>query len=122
MEQFSIPGLPDAAESEPKRVRLPRSPRKGLELSEYTWAITPHVCRICFGRVLARETFDRRKVYRCSNCGVEREGQDERAICACGIKMKNNKDAGIRCCKNEARSPEWPGEIVALQADLENKI
>lgn len=81
------------------------------------WMITGHCCRICFGRVLFRKTFEGRKLYRCANCGVEREGTDERAICSCGIKLKTRIDAGIRCLPNEQRSPECPSEIVAAQVD-----
>lgn len=81
------------------------------------WSITNHVCRCCFGRVLVRETFDRRRVYRCSNCGLEAEGRSEAAICACGIKLRTGVDAGIRCQVNAEKSPEWPSEITAAQAE-----
>ena len=80
------------------------------------WAITDHVCRVCLARVLARETFDRRRIYRCSGCGIEKEGRSEAAICACGIKLKTGVDAGIRCELNPDRSPEWPAEVTAAQA------
>lgn len=82
---------------------------------EFSWKLTPHVCRACFGRILVRETFDHRKVYRCSNCGVEREGKDSRVICTCGLKLRNGVDAGVRCEVNNEKSPEWPSEIVASQ-------
>lgn len=82
--------------------------------NDFYWRLTPHCCRACFGRVLARETFDRRKVYRCSNCGVEREGTDSRVICTCGMKLRKSVDAGIRCVENTDKSPEWPSEIVAM--------
>jgi hypothetical protein len=84
----------------------------------YLWSIEDHVCRCCFGRVLMRETFDRKRVYRCSNCGVEREGLQPSAICACGIKLKTNVDAGVRCKTSTTRTPEFPSEIVAAQAEL----
>lgn len=64
-----------------------------------------------------RETFDRRKVYRCSNCGLEQEGRTEAAICCCGIKLKTGADAGIRCQANPSKSPEFPSEIVAAEAE-----
>lgn len=79
------------------------------------WVITDHICRICFGRVLMREAFDRRKTYRCSNCGTEADGTSEAAICCCGMKLKTNVDAGIRCTRNNDKSPEWPSEITAAQ-------
>lgn len=79
------------------------------------WVITDHVCRCCFGRVLMRETFERKRVYRCSNCGLEQEGRTEAAVCCCGIKLKTGVDAGIRCSANPDRSPEFPAEITAAQ-------
>ncbi len=80
------------------------------------WVLTPHICRVCFGRVLMREAFDHRKTYRCSNCGTEASGHHETAVCCCGIKLKTGVDAGIRCAPNENRTPEWPAEITASQA------
>ena len=80
------------------------------------FALTDHCCRVCFSRVLVRETFDRRRIYRCSGCGIEKEGRSEAAICACGIKLKTGVDARIRCELNINRSPEWPAEVTAAQA------
>lgn len=85
--------------------------------TDYMWRMTDHICRACFGRVLMREGFDGQTVYRCSNCGVERDGVDERVICCCGLKLRTTVDAGIRCRVNENRSPEFPSEIVAVQVD-----
>lgn len=84
----------------------------------FLWEITHHVCRVCFGRVLMRETFDRRRVYRCSCCGVEQEGKSEASICCCGMKLKTGVDAGVRCVVSEHQSPELPSEIVAQQIEL----
>jgi len=83
------------------------------------YKITEHCCRVCFGRVLMRETFDHRRLYRCANCGVEREGRGETAICCCGIKLKGGRDAGIRCEVNAERTPEFPSEIIATQVDAQ---
>lgn len=85
------------------------------------WQITSHICRVCFGRVLMREAFDRRKTYRCSCCGAEADGASEAAVCCCGIKLKTGIDAGIRCTPNEARSPEFPAEITACQATIPSR-
>lgn len=82
------------------------------------WSISDHVCRACFSRVLVRETFDRRKIFRCSNCEIEAEGRSESAICCCGIKLKTGVDAGIRCHRQESPSPEFPSRVVASQAEL----
>ena len=71
------------------------------------------------GRVLARETFDAKRIYRCSNCGIEREGRGEAALCCCGIKFgKAQRDAGIRCVVNTHRTPECMSEIVAQEVVL----
>ncbi len=83
---------------------------------EFQYIITKHVCRVCFGRVLMRETFDHVKIYKCSNCGVERTGERESAICCCGTKLRYGKDMGIRCIPNPDVRPEFPSEIVAVQA------
>lgn len=77
------------------------------------WVLTDHVCRVCFSRVLMRETFDMKRVYRCSGCGIEKQGDSEAAICACGMKLKTGVDAGIRCARNPAPTPEFPAEITA---------
>lgn len=82
------------------------------------WALTEHCCRVCFSRVLVRETFDRRKIYRCAGCGVEKEGRSPAAICSCGIKLKTGVDAGIRCQINQAPTPEFPAEITAAVATI----
>jgi hypothetical protein len=86
------------------------------------WELTQHCCRCCFGRVVMRITFDRRRVYRCTCCGVEAEGHQPSAICACGIKLGKSKDAGIRCVVNTRRTPENMSEIVAEQVDVSNLV
>lgn len=82
------------------------------------WAIEDHVCRVCFGRILMRETFDRRRIYRCSNCGAEAEGRTAAVVCSCGIKLKTNVDAGIRCQVHDTPTPEFPSQVVAVQAEV----
>ena len=80
------------------------------------WVLVDHVCRVCFGRVLQLSTFDRRhKVYRCSSCETELQGDGVQVLCACGIKVRGNRDAGIRCIKNPRRTPENPAQVVAEQ-------
>lgn len=83
------------------------------------WVLTDHVCCACFARVLQLVTFDRRKVYRCSNCELERDGAGSQALCCCGIKLRNGRDAGIRCVKNPRRTPENPAQIIAEQVSPE---
>ena len=68
------------------------------------------------GRVLMRETFDGKRLYRCSNCGIEREGRAEQALCCCGIRFgKAGRDAGIRCLPNPLRTPECMSEVIAME-------
>ena len=85
------------------------------------WIITDHICRVCFSRVLLRETFDHRKIYRCAGCGAEQEGRSEAAVCCCGIRLKSGIDAGIRCQVNANPTPEFPAQIVAAQAAIKPK-
>lgn len=82
---------------------------------EFSWHLTDHICRACYGRLLVRTTFDKRKVYLCSNCEIEREGTDASVMCCCGTKWRRTQDAGIRCHRNASRSPEMPQVIVASQ-------
>lgn len=81
------------------------------------WELSPHICRVCLARVLVRNTFDRRKVYRCSNCETEAEGVGPQVICCCGMKMRAGRDLGVRCVPNPRRTPENPARIVAMQVD-----
>lgn len=94
-----------------------KQPYRADQSEVYTWRIADHVCRVCFSRVLVRETFDRRRIYRCAGCGVEAEGRSEAAVCCCGIKLKTGIDAGIRCQPNTDQRPEFPSEIVASQVE-----
>ena len=82
---------------------------------DFAYRIEEHVCRVCLGRVLCRETFDHKRIYRCSNCGVEREGHDARVICCCGMKLRTSVDLGVRCIPNTDRRPELPNEVIAQQ-------
>lgn len=86
-------------------------------MTDSHWGITSHVCRVCFGRILFRTTPGGQRVYRCSNCGVEREGDDEQVICTCGLKLKTKVDAGIRCVPNDRKTTECLNEIIAAQVN-----
>lgn len=103
----------------PKTLPTPAlAPTKHVDDKTFAWALTDHCCRVCFSRVLVRETFDRRRVYRCAGCGVEKEGRTEAAICACGIKLRTGVDAGIRCQVATDPSPEFPAQITAAQVTI----
>jgi hypothetical protein len=75
------------------------------------WRLTDHVCRVCFGRVLSRTTATG-IVVRCANCGTELVGEPVSHLCCCGLKTSAGKDAGLRCRRNEAPSPEQPAELA----------
>lgn len=93
-----------------------RQPEPSLLDGPPRWVLAPHICRVCFGRVLQLSTFDRRrKVYRCSSCETEAEGDGAQVLCCCGIKVRGNRDAGIRCTANPRRTPENPAQIIAQQ-------
>jgi len=107
-----------ALECEEKTAPAPgKAPPRSSLGDGFAWALTDHCCRACFSRVLVRETFDRRRIYRCAGCGIEREGRAESSICCCGMKLKTGVDAGLRCGANPDRSPEFPAEIVAAQIE-----
>lgn len=85
------------------------------DTTQMSWVFTDHICRVCFGRVMKRTTFDHRKVYKCSNCETEVEGDSSQCLCCCGIKLRKSQDAGIRCILNPKRTPENPAVVVAEQ-------
>lgn len=81
-----------------------------------SWRLAPHVCAVCFGRILARPDPDASEhgtLYRCSNCGAEKRSTRPESLCACGITLRTGRNAGIRCIPNPSRTPECPAEIVA---------
>lgn len=80
--------------------------------------MTSHICRICLARVLTRTTFDGRQIFKCSNCETEVESAHVTGLCCCGMKLRNKRDAGVRCVVNTDRRPENPAYIVAIQAEL----
>jgi DNA-directed RNA polymerase subunit RPC12/RpoP len=86
------------------------------------WSITEHVCVSCMGRVLERPLLDvkgmpagRERVYRCADCGLERDGYTPAVICTCGLKLKG-RTIGMRCEANPDKTPEFSAEIIARQA------
>lgn len=85
-------------------------------MSDFEWTMADHVCRVCFSRVVKRKMFNGMMVYRCTGCGVEREGKSASVICACGMKLRTGVDLGIRCKRNPDPTPECPLEIIAEQS------
>lgn len=83
--------------------------------SEFVWRIENHCCRVCFGRILSRpHGTDAKRLYRCAECGLEKEGTQTSVLCTCGMKL-NARNAAIRCAVNERQTPEFPFEICAKQ-------
>lgn len=86
------------------------------------WELTDHVCSVCFGRVLMGRMpddyagDDHHRRWRCSNCGAESVNRLASSICACGIRLKSGRDAGVRCERNQAPTPEFVSEVVASQS------
>lgn len=75
------------------------------------WRLTDHACAACFGRILARPEANE-TMYRCTNCGAERISTRPETLCACGITLRTGKNAGLRCVRNPAPTPECPSEII----------
>ena len=86
--------------------------------SEFQWRMEPHVCRICYGRLLSRGNIEGKRVLRCSNCGTEVVAARVSGLCCCGITLRGGRNAGVRCITNPRRSPEMPSEIVVQAADV----
>lgn len=92
-------------------------------VSRFVWALTEHVCVVCMGRILERALLavpgmapGRERVYRCADCGAERDGYTPAVLCTCGLTLKGRSNVGLRCVPNEDRTPEFPAEYVAKQA------
>lgn len=90
-----------------------------------TWALEPHCCRICFGRLVSKPAASGLTRYRCTNCEEESQHTDASVACCCGIKIRKRNgvgrhggpmvDAGIRCIANPERSPMFPAAYVASE-------
>lgn len=92
------------------------------------WRLEDHVCKSCFGRVISRPVMDAvgQRLYRCTNCGHEAQGDSVSAICCCGVKLRKQGrdgskaaatliDAGIRCVSNPTPNSLLPSQIVASE-------
>jgi hypothetical protein len=84
------------------------------------WALEPHVCRHCFGRIVSRADGDNR-LYCCTNCGAQEHGARVSALCACGAKVKRKGEGmvslGLKCRENTDRSADFPSVYVAVAVD-----
>lgn len=99
-----------------KKIKTPDS----YSEQEYHWALEPHVCRRCFGRLVSRREGDE-TVFACSCCGLSGVGKPG-SVCCCGIRLRRSTsngttaslvDAGVRCHPNEVQTPDFPALYVA---------
>ena len=79
---------------------------------EQLYALTPHVCRFCGGRVLKQASGAPGKV-RCSECGVSGDENPD-SICCCGVSRADGEKF-LRCIENPDRKPGAMNEIVVEQ-------
>ena len=82
---------------------------------------TDHVCRRCFGRVLARPLADGANLFVCADCEFEATGTTAAVVCACGMRCRGEKgmsgrDMGLRCVANPNPSPLVPMRVIAQPA------
>ena len=77
------------------------------------WKFTDHCCRVCLGRVLVADNADGTQTAKCSICELEADG-DHKSICACGLKLKSGKSAGLKCKRQEMPTAEMPARVVAV--------
>lgn len=100
--------------SKKSRARAP-GPDAGLRLE-------PHVCRLCFGRLVSTPGEDGHRRYQCTNCGAAADGETPAVLCACGLTFRRHgradqaQDAGLRCQLNPSPTPEFPSLYVAAEA------
>jgi hypothetical protein len=95
----------------------------GPRIQPELWELTDHACRVCFGRVLkgdmpadyAGPDAEHVHRWRCSNCAAQGISRLVSSVCACGMRLKSGRDAGIRCERNPAPTPEFPSEVTASQ-------
>jgi len=87
-----------------------------------SWALEPHVCRHCFGRLASTDAGEGRRRYQCTNCGAEAVGLSPDVLCSCGLKLRHHGpggglvDAGLRCQPNPSPTPDFPSLFVAAEA------
>lgn len=88
--------------------------------SDLAWNLEPHVCSICFGRILSRKTQGEQKLYICSNCENQDEGSDASVICACGACLPRKGGSpiklGLKCQVNDEKRAEFPSLYIATVA------
>lgn len=86
--------------------------------------LVDHCCRVCGGRLLQRRLDSGCVQVRCAECAALAEvaptaRSPYAALCFCGVTLASGADAGLRCQRSQARSPERPQEVVVRQEPLE---
>lgn len=89
--------------------------------------LEPHVCQVCFSRLVSSDAGAGHRAYTCTNCGAEAVGQDSSALCCCGLTIRKvGKDsrsgsllinAGIRCALNPSPTPDMPSLYIATEPE-----
>ena len=111
-----------------------RARARALEAKPDAWCLEPHVCRVCFSRLVSRpnpkQGLDAQakpsRLYHCTNCGLEAAGSAPEVLCACGMKMRKSTksgrtrvalaDAGIRCTANPQVRSDFLSLFIAQAA------
>jgi hypothetical protein len=112
-----LPGLEIPARAEKAKRKRAEADRPTAQ--DFVWAMTPHVCGVCFGRVLERRlgNSEVRREFRCACCGnsaTAHEDAPHPPNCACSIRV-GKRDAGIRCQANDKVRPAQPHEFIARE-------
>ena len=121
MRDSGVVGLRDPAGGRENRGQS-RKNRARAPADGATWALEPHVCRHCFGRLVSAPAPGGARRYVCSNCGADAYGDAPDVLCACGLKLRNHGpgprlvDAGLRCQPNPNPRPDFPSLFVAAEA------
>jgi len=68
-----------------------------------TWALEPHLCRACGGRILRRVggpsvmTPGGNPIFKCANCGTQKASMGPGDLCWCGFAHRLNNTHPYRC-------------------------
>lgn len=90
------------------------------------WRLEPHVCRVCFSRLVSASLVGRKdwRRYHCPNCGATADGTTPAVVCGCGVRVPkrdgsagSTPKAGLHCVKNSAPTPEFPSLYVLAERE-----
>ncbi len=73
-----------------------------------SWKLTEHVCRNCFGRIVANRWLGITQ-FMCADCGM-RGARKIESVCACGAELPTGEPAGMNCEKN----PEYKAGVTSM--------